>query len=294
MLQSTPGVITQNLGASNALSFMWFNLSSAKIGDQTSYNWFSSTDFRLAICSAVDRAAIVTNVYQGLATEAQSLLSPANPVWFSPEIITCQYNPQFSRSLLKKAGFSWEREDDREALFDSSGREVTFELLTRSDDVFGKVAAIVQQDLSELGIKLLIRQEEFRAVISRVMGSRDYESALLKLDIPIDPTAMSAVLLSSGPMHMWDPGQSEPATQWEADIDRWMNLQAITPVQKERQEIFKQIQETLADQIPLVPLVHQNVIAAWHEKLIGVRPAPIFPYTLWNIWEISYKKEPAS
>jgi peptide/nickel transport system substrate-binding protein len=272
---------------------MWFNLTSAEPGTQarTGKRWFASQNFRKAICSAVDREAIVNNVFQGKATAAVNLLSSANPVWFSPEIETCQFDPDRSRDLLSGEGFQWKRQGSQEVLYDSSGSPVTFELVTRSEDILGKVAAIVQQDLAEIGIELSIRQEEHRAVISRVMGSRDYDSALMKLDMGTEPTLMSGIFLSSGSLHIWNPGQSRPATSWEAEIDQWMGLQAITPDQTERQKIFQQVQRSIADQAVLIPLVHNNVLAAWQKDFRNMRPAQIFPFTLWNVWEISRIEE---
>lgn len=293
LLQQRDDVITRDLGPSSAVSFIWFNLTSAEPGTQAraGKRWFASQNFRKAICSAMDREAIVNNVFQGKATAAVNLLSTANPVWFSPEIETCQFDPDRSRDLLSGEGFQWKRQGSREVLYDSSGSPVTFELVTRSEDILGKVAAIVQQDLAEIGIELSIRQEEHRAVISRVMGSRDYDSALMKLDMGTEPAMMSGIFLSSGPLHIWNPGQSRPATGWEAEIDQWMGLQAITPDQTERQKIFRQVQRSLADQAVLIPLVHNNVLAAWQKDFRNMRPAQIFPFTLWNVWEISRIEE---
>jgi peptide/nickel transport system substrate-binding protein len=266
---------------------MWFNLSNSL----DTPPWFTSRDFRKAICSAIDRTTIVNNVFQGLATKADSMLSSANPVWVNPEIETCRYDPEQSRRTLEKAGFSWRTEENKEVLYDSTGRKVAFELITRSGDPLGMVAAVVQQDLAAIGIDLTIQQEEFRSVISRIMGSRQYDCALLKLDIPDEPTAMNAVMLSSGSMHMWNPGQEAPATEWEADIDKWMEAQASTTNLEKRKEIFNNVQETLADETAVIPLLHNNVLAAWHSQLTNVKPARIFPYTIWNIWELAYSEE---
>jgi len=291
VLQDQTGITVRDLGPSNTVTFLWFNLSPGR--EKASADWFSSLDFRRAVCSAIDRSAIVSNVYQGLATEAWNLLSPANPLWFSPEIKACRRDVEAARKMLREAGFSWKIMEGRERLVDSAGRAITFELLTRSDDVFGRIAAIIQQDLAELGMQVMIRQEEFRSVISRIMGSRTYESALMKLDIPTDPTALAAVLLSSGPMHMWNPRQEKPATRWEAQIDKWVALQAVTAPLEKRQEIVRRIYSTLAEQVPLIPLVHRNVVAAWHRGVAGIRPAPVFPHTLWNVWELSLNEETA-
>jgi hypothetical protein len=49
----------------------------------------------------------------------------------------------------------------------------------------GKIAAIIQQDLSLPGIRLTTLQEEWRIVMSRLMTSGDSGSVLVFLDFPI-------------------------------------------------------------------------------------------------------------
>ena len=85
------------------------------------------------------------------------------------------------------------------------------------------MAAMIQQDLAKLGMKLNIVTLDFPSLIARMTRSLDYETCLLGLvNVDIDPRELMSVLLSSASNHSWNPSQKTPATVWEAEIDRLM------------------------------------------------------------------------
>jgi peptide/nickel transport system substrate-binding protein len=154
------------------------------------------------------------------------------------------------------------------------------------------MAAILQQDLEALGMTVVVQQEELRAVISRIMRSRNYDSALMNLDFPIEPTDMGNVLLSSGALHVWNPRQRKPATTWEGRIDQLFWQQGRVLDEQQRFRHFQEIQEILVQHRPFIPLVNRNVLVAWRKGLNNVKPANIFPFAMWNIWEQWWEPEP--
>ena len=148
---------------------------------------------------------------------------------------------------------------------------------------------MVNAGLELVGIRVTVKQEEFRAVISRIMGSFDYQVGLMNLDFPVEPADHVSVLLSSGPMHMWNPRQASPATAWERRIDELMLAQRTTLDLSERRKLYQEVQPILAHWEPVVPLVNRKVLVASREEVKNLRPVSIFPYVLWNLWEI-YKE----
>lgn len=293
------GIEVQNVGPSSNLSFYWFNLNlqpNPETGKPylaaEKRDWFSRREFRQGVSAAISRQAIVRNVYFGQATPAFSIVPPSIEGWYSQDLPRHDGDLDRARSLLRSAGFQWQREGAREILVDSRGRRVAFELLTRSEDVMGKMAAMIQQDLGQLGMEVAIRQEEFRAAISRIMGSRDYDSALMNLDFPIEPADYLNVLLSNRSMHIWSPLQGRPASPWEARIDELMMEQIRTLDLERRREMFRQVQQILAEQQPLIPLVNRDVLVAHRSSLRGLDPANVFPYALWNVWELWFEDRP--
>jgi len=286
-LRQEESIECEDFGASSSLALLWFNLNE-EVG-QPEKTWFSDPIFRKAISAAVGRETIVQNVYLGLATESYSFIPVSNKKWYVSDLTTEKGGQVAARQMLRKAGFSWVRREQHELLLDREGNHVNFRLVTRSDDVMGKILAVLHQDLEALGITVYVQQEEFRAVIARVMGNKDYDAALMNLDFPVEPTDISNVLLSSGAMHFWNPAQKQPATGWEARIDELIWQQGRTMNEKKRVELFTEVQKILLEQRPFIPLVNRNVLIAWQKNLRNLRPANVFPYALWNGWELYWK-----
>jgi peptide/nickel transport system substrate-binding protein len=286
-----PDIVATNAGASGRLSVLWFNLNPAVDGKSTiaaeKSRWFQSALFRQAVSRAVSRESIVENVYMGQATAAWTLVPPSMKKWHWPDCPGCTFDLDAARSLLREAGFDWVRKGSRGVLKDQRGREVSFELLTRADPVFGKMAAMIQHDLGELGIQVTIRQEELRSVISRIMGSFQYEAALMNIDLPVEPCDHVNVLLSSGPMHMWHPRQKEPVRAWEREVDGLMLRHRASQQLTERQWLYHEVQRILVEQAPIIPIVNSDVLVAHRTRVANLRAATVHPYSLWNVWQLS-------
>lgn len=282
-----------NAGASANLTILWCNLNTGT-NPQTKKaylsadkrRWFTNPKFRQAVSTAISRDTVVKNVYLGQARAAWSLVPPSISAWHVEDVPRYPHDPQRARALLQESGFSWQKQGAREVLVDSRGRAVQFEILTRSDSVLQKIAAVIQQDLENIGMQVTLRQEELRSVISRLMGSYAYDAAIMNLDFPIDPVDHMNVLLSSAPMHMWHPNQPQPATEWEKRIDELMLLQRSTLNLQERQRYYREVQQIVAEQAPIIPLVNRDVLIASRARLKNVRPANLFPFGLWNVWEL--------
>jgi peptide/nickel transport system substrate-binding protein len=287
VLRRSGRVDVLDAGPSTNLSFFWFNLGTA--ADGTRGEWFRTSQFRRAISWVVDRKAIVESAYKGYASPAFSMVTASHLKWFlGPEALLPPESPlREAETLLREAGFRVRETAGRRRLLDSRGRPVQFELLTRSDETLGRTAAIVQQDLAQLGIEILIRQEEFRAVIARVMQSRDYDAALLNIEIPLEPSDMANLLRSDGAMHVWNPAQSAPETDWEREIDELVDQLGRVVDPEERYQLFSRVQRLLAAEMPLIPLVNRDVVVAKAKPLENVAVANCFPYSLarpWGIW----------
>lgn len=270
-------------GPSSTLSFFWFNLGSPPPDKP----WFLRREFRRAVSSLLNRQDMVTHVYRGYASPADSLLSSAHGLWFFSPAGKPEPDPGAALQQLRRLGLSVHQSDGSKQLKDSAGRTVGFELLTRTDEAMGRTAALIQQDLAQVGIEVQIRQEEMRAVIARVSSTRDYEAALMTLDIPLEPSSISNLLLSSGSMHVWNPGQARPGTEWERQIDELMRRVLREADIEVRLRDFRKVQQILAEELPLIPLVNRNVVVAVSPGVEGVVIANRFPYSLaeaWGIW----------
>ena len=146
------------------------------------------------------------------------------------------------------------------------------------------MATLIQQDLAALGMEVNVVVLDFPALIERLIHTQDYEACLLGLEnVDPDPNAMMNVWLSSSPNHQWNPSEKTPATPWEAEIDRDMNLQATSLNDAVRKEAADRVQQIVADQQPFIYLVYPNVLVAVSPRIEGVQPAVLEPELFWNV-----------
>ncbi|MGA9426166.1 MAG: hypothetical protein WBV33_13890, partial [Terracidiphilus sp.] len=104
--------------------------------------------------------------------------------------------------------------------------------------------------------------------------------------------AQMNIWLSSSPNHQWNPSEKQPATDWEAEIDRAMNRQATSFNDKERERAVDRVQQIVADQQPFIYLVYPNALVAASTRLVGVRPVILQPELIWNAERLRLRATP--
>jgi peptide/nickel transport system substrate-binding protein len=197
-----------------------------------------------------------------------------------------------ARALLKESGFSWSTSSNGEStLADSDAKPVEFTILTSSSNADRtKMATLIQDDLKQLGMRVQIVPLEFRSLIDRVTQTKEYDSCILGLaSLDADPNPDLNVWLSSGGTHLWNPSQSHPATQWEAEIDRLMEQQLSTPGYDQRKKLYDRVQEILAENQPMIFLASPDILVGAKSSIANFRPAVLEPYVLWNIEQLYFR-----
>ena len=211
-----------DLGPGLEYNFLFFNQNdlTGKNLPQVAHRqrWFRERAFRQAVSLAIDREAIVRLVYRGRGAPLWTHVTPANRQWINEAIPRPPRSADRARQTLRDARFSW---GDDGRLRDARGTPVEFSILVAAgNQPRTQMATIIQEDLAQLGIRATVVSLEFRALLSRVLDTRDYDACVLGLGSgDADPSAEMNVWLSSGPTHLWNPSQREPATAWEAEVD---------------------------------------------------------------------------
>lgn len=270
----------RDLGPSLNTEQMWFNQSPEAPLPAWEKSWFQSRAFRKAVSGAIHRSDLARIAYEGHATPANGFISPGNTAWYNQNIPAPHTDVSAARALLAKAGFH----SNGSVLQDASGHVVKFSILTNAGNAARlKMATLIQQDLGALGMQVTVVTLDFPALVERLMHTQEYEACLLGLEnVDPDPNAMMNIWLSSSPNHQWNPSEKIPATPWEAEIDRLMNLQATSVSEVERKRAVDRVQQIVADQQPFIYLVYPNVLVAVSPRLRGVQPAVLAPNLVWN------------
>jgi peptide/nickel transport system substrate-binding protein len=289
--QASRGYVVQDLGPSLEYTFLFFNMNDLP-ADQAALarkqRWFRDTSFRQAVSAAIDRDAVVRGVYRGRATPLAAHVTPGNKRWINSSLPAPVHAPARARDLLAKAGY---RLGSDQVLRDASGEPVEFSILvSASNPILREAATMIQDDLRQIGIRAQVAPLEFRAMVDRVLNTRQYEAAILALGGgDADPNAELNVWLSSGPQHLWRVGAESPATPWEAEIDTLMRSQVGMLDREARKRAYDRVQAIVAEQVPFVCLVSPNVLVGAREGLANVRPVVMDHQLLWNIEELFWR-----
>jgi peptide/nickel transport system substrate-binding protein len=280
-LQKEDANVAHNAGAGLDSDHIWFNQVATAPLSEYKKTWFRSAQFRTAISKAINRDDICRVVFAGFAKPAYGPVSPANRFWFNSALPAAKYDPQRALTLLIKAGFRFSNNELR----DQFGNRVEFTLVTNSGNaVREKIAAMLQQDLANIGIKMNVVTLDFPSLIERMTRTFDYEACLLGLvNTDLDPNGQMTVWLSSGENHQWNPSQKTPATTWEAEIDTLMREQATALTDKKRKEKFDRVQQIIYEQQPFIYLVNRDVLTAVSPAVVGAAPTVLNPPAFWNV-----------
>jgi peptide/nickel transport system substrate-binding protein len=229
---------------------------------------------RQALAMAVDRAAIATHVFEGLAEPALSGRHPLTE-WYNP------IAPQLARldlagaqGLLEAAGW---RDSDGDGIRERDGVKLAFELHTgagRADRE--RLQQVLQQEWRLVGADVQIRNFEMRALIEKLHGG-EFDAAVFGWNQQPDPSAIAAVYGSNGPQNFG---------RWaSARFDSLAAAGAATFDAAARRGIYRSIEEILLREVPAVPIVWHQELDVMTQALHNYRPNPGDAGDTWNVHE---------
>jgi peptide/nickel transport system substrate-binding protein len=295
------GYAMTDAGAGLEYNFLFFNLNVA--GEKTMpemqrrQKLFREVKFRQAVSAAVDREAIVRLVYQGRGAAIWGLVAPGNRRWGDEKLAHPARSLERARALLKEAGFSWSNGPDGESVLqDSDGKPVEFSILTSSTNADrAKMAALIQDDLKQIGMRVQVVPLEFRSLLDRVTQTKEYDACVMGIaSFDADPNSDINVWLSSGGTHLWNPTQAHPGTPWEAEIDRLIEEQMSARTFEQRKKLYDRAQEILAENQPMIFLASPDILAGAKNSVGNFHPVVLEPYVLWNVEQLFLKSSPGN
>lgn len=291
------GECLRDLGPGLEFQFLVLNqnqLDPAKYRDLAAKQaWFRDLKFREAVSLAMDRKGMTRLVYGGKATPIWGNVTPGDKLWLNTSLSHPERSIAEARKLLQTAGYSWNSDG---SLLDPQKRPVNFTIMVSSSNAQrSKLAAVAQDDLKQLGMDVQVVPTEFRALVDRLLNSKDYEAVLMNLvNGDTDPTPEMNLWLSGGETHLWDLGEKKPATAWEAEVDHLMESQMTTTDPAARKKLYDRVQQLAAENLPLIFLVSPNILVAAQSKVGNFRPAILEPYVLWNADQLFLRRPGAA
>ncbi len=280
-------------GASSGISFIWFNQNPNKDSngkafvDEKKFKWFSNVNFRRAIMHAIDRDGLIKGVWFSRAVKLHSIISPANKKWHNPNVSKYEYSPETARSILLKNGFKYNADG---VLLDEHNNIVEFNFIVADGSQNSTTTATTfVENMRAIGIDVKLKFLDFATIVSKIDNTFDYEAAMIGFTGGGDPSGGKAIYRSDGFLHVWNPRQKSPATEWEKQIDAIMDKQELELDVKKRQQLIFDMQEIFAQNLPLLylttPMSYSGILKKWK----NVRVPPLGSI-IWNLDELYIEK----
>lgn len=203
---------------------------------------------RQALAHAIDLEAF-PEAFEGFVSVNPSFLSPITFSW-TDDLPVYEYDPDRARELLAEAGYS-------------DPADVNVELVFNDAYLFEDNALIVRDFWNELGVN--VKLTEFgRADWLERFQQDPWNAGSLSL-ARWEPNEFSSLLLQSeSPLNF---------SKWSnPEADRLISEASVERDPQAREELYVQLQELVATELPLIPIGAQPAYVALADGLEGVQP----------------------
>jgi peptide/nickel transport system substrate-binding protein len=267
MTLTPPQYVRQTETAEFRKSFNKYKYTAAAytyLGFRLSHPFFKDKRVRQAIAHAADKKSLIDGVLLGLGQEATGPYKPGT--WaFNASVKKYPHDPVLAKALLAEAG--WKEKD---GVLAKDGKPFEFTVLTNAgNEARAKTAAILQQNLAEVGIRMKIRTVEWAAFINEFIDKRKFDAVILGWNITPDPDQFDIWHSSkTGPKELNHIGFANP------EVDRLLDEGRSTFDLEKRKKAYFRIQEVLAEEQPYVFLFVPEALPVVQNRIRGIVPAP--------------------
>jgi peptide/nickel transport system substrate-binding protein len=221
---------------------------------------------RHALGYAIDRQAIVDYLRRGLARPAVGILPPAS--WaFDEGVFQFTHDPGKARALLDEAGY---RDPDG----DGPEPRLRLSLKVSTNEFIRLQAAVIQQDLKQVGIDLDVRSYEFATLYNDVLKG-NFQLFTLQWVGVSDPDMLRRVFHSKQmPPNGFNRGYYE-----NPEVDRLIDAAMAATTDPDRRRLYGEAQRVLAEDAPYISLWYKTNVAVSRTQIEGVKLTPSAEFT---------------
>ncbi len=240
VIEHAPGTI---------LSYMAFNLRDPLLSD---------VRVRRAIAYAVDRQPLIDYIWRGFAQPAASVLPPQS--WaYNADVAAYAHDPGKARQILDAAGYR-----------PVNGIRFRLTMKTSTEESTRLLAAVLQQQLRDVGIALDIRTYEFATFLADVTSGAFQFYSLRWVGGNEDPDIFDTVFHSTNT----PPKGRNRGFYSNPRVDVLIDQARRESDQNNRKRLYAELQEVLAQDVPYVNLWYFDNVLVHSRRVHGLTLNP--------------------
>jgi peptide/nickel transport system substrate-binding protein len=231
---------------------------------------------RQAIASAIDRGKVLQVAADGRGTVADEFV-PSTSWAFVRDVPRYTFSVGDTKAALDAADWI---DHDGDGIRDKGGVPLKFAISTSDEPPRIAAAHQIADDLASVGMKVDVRAVPFVDLEDRLARQRDLDALLVGITVGYDPDPYPFFHSSQ----VNDPGDDFSGYS-TLPMDRLLEQARRTVDQAKRRELFAQVWNAIATDIPVVFLYYTDYLYAQSHAVQGFRIAPVNdpPQRFWNV-----------
>ncbi len=222
---------------------------------------FKDKKIRQAVAYALNRDDIVIGGAEGYATIANCLV-PTSIFGYIDDFEWYEQDIEKAKELLAEAGYP-------------NGFDVVFSM--QGSDTYMKPAEVVQDQLRKIGINVTFNKMERAAFLEDVGGNRNFQASLRMINATVRDA--DSVLTRRFHSKMLGGGNNYSGYS-NPEVDTLIEKARMTVDSNERLKMYRQINEILKDDVPLIPIYTDIVYMFYRDNLKNFYPHPVYRYNV--------------
>ena len=222
---------------------------------------FDKVEVRRAMAMAIDRDAIIKEVYQGAGQKAKNPIPPT--MWsYDESTPDVEYNPEKAKEMLKAAGV------------ENLQTDIWWMPVQRPYNPNAKrMAEMIQADLAKVGVTATLVSYEWGEYRKRMQAGEHQTGMLGWTGDNGDPDNFLAVLL--GCNAEGKPNGNNIPKWCNAKFQEVINKAAEISDQAERTKLYKEAQAIVAAEVPWVNIAHSTVFEPIRKSVKNYKVSPL-------------------
>ncbi len=231
--------------------------------------FFTDKRVRYAMTHAFNSPLLLDKVFYNLATICTGIYHPES--WmYNPNVKLLAYDPAKARALLDEAGWKvdpqqgWRHKE-------INGQRVPFEftlLMPKESPTSPLIAAIFQEDLKRIGVRMKTRKMEWSSFVEKVRN-HEFQAEIAAWGTGVDP--------DQG-WNLWRSEEYEKGRNYggysNPRVDELFARGRREFDVEARRKIYQEIHKIIYDDQPYIWIYNRPILAAFNRRIHGVQFSP--------------------